>query len=106
MSARRILVLLALFCGAMLPGCSKKSSNPTAPPENLPICGLSTTTLSFGSVEVGLDATLEFTLSNSGAGTLSGNVVDTSTAFTVVGDASYNQREHDIRWEGGGSRAR
>ena len=89
---RRIHVvafLATVITLAALSNCSKKAASPTAPAPN-PICSLSPTSLSFGTVTIGSSATLQFTLTNSGTGTLSGTVTDTSSRFTLIGPVSYS----------------
>jgi plastocyanin len=52
-------------------------------------CQLSTTSLNFGTVSVGLSADLSFTVTNLGSGTLSGTVTSPCAEYTFVGSASY-----------------
>jgi hypothetical protein len=82
-----VAVLLVL---ALLANCSKKSSAPTSPQATGPACSLSATSLAFGDVLVGASADRQFSLTNSGGGTLSGTVTDTSAAYGIVGGASFS----------------
>ena len=79
---------LALAAVAILWSCSKKASSPPTAPG--PVCGLSTTTLSFGSVTVGASADRSFTLTNTGGGTLSGTLTESCAEFALVGTTSYS----------------
>jgi hypothetical protein len=85
-----MLLVLALTASTALWNCSKKSSSlPTQPPAG-PVCSLSATALSFGTVTVGSSADRTFTLSNTGGGTLSGTVSEASAEFALVGVAAYS----------------
>src|ERR1041385_1209635 len=87
----RVTLGIALLTFVILANCSKKSGGPTAPPVSDPACALSATSLNFGAVPVGSSAQRQFTLTNSGTGTLSGTVgADTSSLFAVVGTAAYS----------------
>jgi hypothetical protein len=88
MLRRRWLILLAAACLVVL-SCSKGSSPPTAPPPTAQ-CSLSTSTLDFGTVDVGRTADRSFVLSNTGAGTLSGTVTSPSGVFAIVHGTAYS----------------
>lgn len=83
-----ISVLLGL--SALSLSCSKKSTPPTAPPPPNPSCSLNTTTLAFGTVTIGSSADRTFTLTNTGGGTLSGTVSETTAEFAIIGTATYS----------------
>ncbi len=70
-----------------LTGCSDDGAGPS---DNEATCGLSTTLLEFGSVAVGHETTMTFTIENTGEDTLSGTVTETSDDFLIVGEASYS----------------
>jgi plastocyanin len=53
-------------------------------------CGLSTTSLNFGTVAVGVDVDRTFTITNNGSTTLAGTVSSPCPEFTIVGNASYS----------------
>lgn len=85
MRAARVLIAVAAITGVLLiVDCSQKGSGPTTPADPAPACGLSPTSLGFGDVVVGISADRQFTPTNSGGGTLSGSVTDTSAAFAAV----------------------
>src|ERR1043166_5846289 len=75
---------------AVLANCSKEASTPAPPQAAGPVCSLNATSLVFGDVLVGASADRQFTLTNSGGGTLSGTVTDTSAAYRIVGGASFS----------------
>lgn len=79
-------VLLALALTAL--ACSKESHTPTTPSAS-PNCSVSPASLSFGQVTVGASADRQFTLTNSGGGTLAGSVAAACSGFQVVGTGSY-----------------
>lgn len=87
---RRMSAPLTLATLAILLSCSKKSSSPPTAPVLNPGCSLSTTTLSFGTVTVGSNADRSFTLTNTGGGTLSGTVTESSAEFAIMGPAGYS----------------
>jgi hypothetical protein len=89
---RRTLVvsILAFALLAILWSCAKKSSPPVTAPVPDPACGLSATALSFGTVTIGSSADRTFTLTNTGGGTLSGTVTESSAEFAVMGSAGYS----------------
>ncbi len=62
---------LAGICSTVT--CSGTGVEPT------PVCGLSTTLLDFGEVPIGFPETLPFTITNTGNGTLTGEVPDSSS---------------------------
>jgi hypothetical protein len=76
------LLILGIACG--------KKSAPTAPRPDPPVCSVSPETLSFGSVRVGYGSDLTFSIANTGGGTLSGTLSDTSAAFILLGVTSYS----------------
>lgn len=84
---RTLLVLIALGL-TLAASCSKKAAPPTAPPAS-PSCEVSTTSLAFGTVSVGGSADRQFTLTNTGGGTLTGTVSESCAEFSLVGAASY-----------------
>lgn len=90
----RVLRLLGasvlLVIGVVSLNCSKKSTPPTAPAPPNPTCSLSATTLTFGTVTVGSSADRTFTLTNTGGGTLSGTVTESSSEFAIIGSATYS----------------
>jgi hypothetical protein len=89
---RRSLLLLGLVLVVLanLWSCSKKSSPPPVAPTPDPACSLSATTLAFGTVTVGSTADQSFTITNTGGGTLSGTVSESSPEFAMSGTASYS----------------
>lgn len=59
-------------------------------PDFEPVCSVSTTALDFGTVTVGSNADLGFTITNTGGGTLTGSVSEGCPAFTILtGGGSY-----------------
>jgi hypothetical protein len=52
-------------------------------------CTLDPASLNFGSVTVGQNADLTFTLRNTGSGTLSGTLTESCPAFAIVGSPAY-----------------
>ncbi|MCD4820210.1 MAG: choice-of-anchor J domain-containing protein [Candidatus Cloacimonetes bacterium] len=56
---------------------------------------IDTTDLAFGDVEVGSNSTLQFTITNDGGGTLSGNIT-TPTGYTVVAAKSSESKYRDV----------
>jgi hypothetical protein len=58
---RRVTLVAVLLVLAILVSCSKKSGTPTAPQPADPTCSLSTTSLNFGTVTVGMSADRQFT---------------------------------------------
>ncbi|HEX7880356.1 MAG TPA: choice-of-anchor D domain-containing protein, partial [Candidatus Eisenbacteria bacterium] len=52
--------------------------------EALPVCALSTTSLSFGLVNVGATSDMSFMISNTGGGTLTGNVTESCADFSLI----------------------
>jgi hypothetical protein len=85
---RLAAIALPAVCVLAL-NCSKKSESPTAPP-NPPVCSLSSTSLGFGVVTVGSSADRQFTLTNTGGGTLSGTVSEACSEFSLVGTNTYS----------------
>ncbi len=89
---RRTIALLLLVAGmlGLVLSCSEKSKPAlTAPPAN-PVCELSASALSFGSVAVGASADRSFTLTNTGDGTLAGSITESSADFAVTGSSSFS----------------
>jgi hypothetical protein len=78
----------AFIALAVMLTCGEESAPPASPP--LAKCSVSATDLSFGPVTVGTPADQQFTLTNSGGGTLAGTLVDSCEGFEIVGNASYN----------------
>lgn len=90
-SPRRLIVVLGIIAAVTLwTACGKKSSTPTSPQVDDPVCAVSPESLDFGSVRVGYGADLTFSVANSGGGTLAGALSDTSAAFELVGSDSYS----------------
>ncbi|TFG40026.1 MAG: hypothetical protein E4H48_08185, partial [Syntrophobacterales bacterium] len=88
---RTILAGVALLALLILGiACGKKSTIPTAPPANPPVCSVNPTNLDFGSVRVGYGSDLTFSIANTGGGTLAGTLSDTSAAFILLGVTSYS----------------
>jgi len=81
------LLLIAPLC--LWTACGKKSA-PTAPRANPPVCSVNPTNLDFGTVAMGSPTDLHFTIKNTGGGTLSGTLSDTSSVFTLVGTKTYS----------------
>jgi len=78
-------------CTIDIPGsCADVNVSGTGqiPPAD-PLCSVSTSDLSFGTVAVGQNATRTFTITNAGGGTLSGSVSETCSDFSIVGSATY-----------------
>lgn len=82
--------VLALVVLSILWSCSKKSDPPPTAPTQGPICNLSATALSFGTLTVGTSVDRSFTLTNAGGGTLGGTVTETSDDFAIIGSATYS----------------
>jgi parallel beta-helix repeat protein len=82
---RLIGTIIMLFA---LSGCGDDGTGPSG--SDGAICGLSTTTLGFGTVLIGEESSLPFIIENTGDGTLSGTVSETSDEFTIVGEPSYS----------------
>lgn len=82
------VTLLALLVLGI--ACGKKSSTPTRPPVDDPMCAVSPESLNFGSIRLGSATDLTFSIANTGGGTLSGTLSDTSAAFTLLGATSYS----------------
>lgn len=90
-SPRRLIVILGVVAAVSLwTACSRKSSTPTSPHVDDPVCAVSPESLDFGSVRVGYGADLTFSIANSGGGTLAGTLSDTSAAFRLIGSDSYS----------------
>lgn len=53
----------------------------------MPVCAVSTSTLSYGSVTVGQSAERSFTITNTGAGALSGNLTESSPHYVITSGA-------------------
>ena len=62
----------------------------TAVVEALPACGVSTASLSFGTTVVDVPVSREFTITNTGGGTLSGTVDLDCSGYTITGGAAYS----------------
>lgn len=58
-------------------------------PQGTPDCSLSSTSLDFGSVHLGESADRSFTITNTGAGTLSGTVTSPDDRFVILGGPGY-----------------
>ncbi len=71
-----------------LSSCSDDGTGPSEKQEAA--CGLSTTLLEFGSVTLGGTSDLTFIIENTGGGTLSGTVSETSDEYEIIGDDSYS----------------
>jgi hypothetical protein len=87
---RVMLLLLPFGVGVLSLNCSKKSEPPTAPPSPNPACSLSPSTLNFDTVTIGASTDRQFTLTNTGTGTLAGTVSSPCGEFAVVGPAAYS----------------
>jgi plastocyanin len=75
-----VWVLLAAGCGG---GGGDTLTNP-------PVCGVSPSTLNFGSVVVGQTVDQTLTITNSGQGTLAGAVSEACTDYSIQGSATYS----------------
>lgn len=83
-----VLCVITLAATALL-ACGKKSSSPPTAPPPAAQCSVSPASLDFGSVVIGSTSDRQFTLTNSGSGTLSGTMTGCS-GFQVVGNPSYS----------------
>ena len=91
MRAAGVLIVLVAISGAVaFISCSQKTSSPTKPADPSPACALRHTSLGFGDVLVGSSIDRQFTLTNSGGGTLSGTVTDTSAVYSIVGTSAFS----------------
>jgi formylglycine-generating enzyme required for sulfatase activity len=73
---------IALGMLVLAAGC--KSDQATNPPPTAPVCGISPTTLDFGSVTVGQTRDASVTIRNDGAGDLSGTVSLSDPEYSIV----------------------
>jgi formylglycine-generating enzyme required for sulfatase activity len=64
--------------------CADVACSGTSPEEETPICSVDPSELNFGDTAVDANADLEFTITNSGAGTLTGNVTDGCSVFSLI----------------------
>ncbi|MCK4537600.1 MAG: DUF1565 domain-containing protein [Candidatus Krumholzibacteria bacterium] len=69
-------------------GCSDDGTGPLVNDD--PVCGLSTTLLEFGSVIFGGTSDQTFIITNTGVGTLTGTISESSDEYEIIGDASYS----------------
>jgi hypothetical protein len=77
----RILLVLIVPLLA-LAACSDDDS--PAAPEKDPVCSITPDTLDFGTIAVGDVRDLTFTVKNTGGGTLSGDISETCTHFSIL----------------------
>lgn len=55
--------------------------------QNLPVCSLSTTSLTYGLVTAGSTSDRSFTITNTGGGTLTGSVTENCSAYSIIAGA-------------------
>jgi len=70
-------------CEITVRGADKTKTLTVRAQNDIPVCSVSATSLPFGDVEVGTSSSRQFTITNNGGGTLSGDVTPSSTGFTV-----------------------
>ena len=70
--------------------CADVSVSGTGQAPAEPLCSVSVESLSFGTVTVGETATRTFTITNAGDGTLTGNVSESCSDFSIVGTSTYS----------------
>lgn len=63
-------------------------------PDNSPICSVSPLSLNFGDIEIGQSKDLNFTITNTGGGTLSGSVGESCTHYSIVSGSGYYSLNH------------
>lgn len=80
-------VLFVLGASPFLLDCGGGDSS--SAPENPASCTLSTATIDFGQVSVGQTADRVFAITNSGGGSLTGTVVVSCPAFSLIGSGAY-----------------
>ena len=70
--------------------CADVVASGTGQSPPLPVCAVDSTSLRFGSVEVGQSSDRSFSITNVGGGTLSGSVTEECAAYSIVsGGGSY-----------------
>src|SRR5262245_41874851 len=84
---RLLIGILAAAAACGLTACGSDSNPPMVPPTP---CNTSPTNLSFGTVIVGENKDLTFTLRNTGTAQLAGTVTSPCGDFVIQGNATYD----------------
>ncbi|MBI5836008.1 MAG: choice-of-anchor D domain-containing protein [Candidatus Eisenbacteria bacterium] len=97
MSARRrfLRAVSTALCGFLLLSLACGKSSTVTP--NPPMCLVTPASLDFPLVSLGHSAELEFTVANTGGGTLAGSVAPACGPFTLVGEDSFSLAQAQSR---------
>jgi HYDIN/CFA65/VesB-like, Ig-like domain/Cep192 domain 4 len=77
-------------CTLSIGGCSQLSVSGQGTPAPTAACGVSPTSLPFGTVAVGASGDAGFTITNTGGTTLTGTVTESCPEFSLVGSGAYS----------------